>query len=97
MGIDRNLDGILDREPPVITLLVARTGAGEGIELRWNAEPDQAYTVEYSEALGSGAWIALATGVTGSQDGTAGFLQPLAVDRSIRFFRIRREDSTGAP
>jgi YVTN family beta-propeller protein len=97
MGIDRNLDGILDREPPVITLVVVRTGAGEGIDLRWNAEPDQTYTVEYSEVLGSAGWIALATGVTGSQDGTAGFLQPLAVDGPIRFFRIRREDSTGAP
>jgi hypothetical protein len=93
MGIDRNLDGILDREPPIITLVVAHAGAREGIHLRWNADPDQTYAVESSEALGNGRWIPLATGIAGTQDGTAGFLQPFAASAPGRFFRIRREAS----
>lgn len=97
MGIDRNLDGILDHEPPTITLVVVHTGAGEGIHLRWNAEPDQTYTVEYSEALGNGSWMALATGIAGTQDGTAGLILPFAASGPGRFFRIRGEASGEAP
>jgi hypothetical protein len=97
MGIDRNLDGILDRQPPVIRLVVAHANAGEGIQLRWNAEPDQTYSVEHSATLGMGDWTTLASGIAGGQDGSTSFLQPLAPDGPVRFFRIRRDAGLDSP
>jgi hypothetical protein len=89
MGIDRNLDGILDGEKPIITLAIQFANAGERIELRWNSEPGRTYIVEYSDSLTTGSWKEQTSGLTG-ESGSASFAFSKASGDAARFYRIRR-------
>jgi hypothetical protein len=90
MGIDRNLDGVLDGERPPITLSIRLLNADKEIELSWALEPDLTHTVEYSETLAPESWIPIAGGIVG-QDGVATFSDTAPASGPARFYRIRRE------
>lgn len=90
MGIDRNLDGVLDGEQPPMILSIRHLNGGEEIELSWLLEAHRPYTVEYSETLAPGNWIPMTGDIVG-QDGVATFSDSPAAAGPARFYRIRRE------
>jgi YVTN family beta-propeller protein len=90
MGIDRNLDGLLDGERPPMILSIRRSNGGEQIELFWLLEADLTHTVEYSDTLAPGGWIPITGGIVG-QDGVATFSVSPAAAGPARLYRIRRE------
>jgi hypothetical protein len=90
MGIDRNLDGVLDGAQPAIAPSIRLLNAGEAIELTWTAGHDHTHAVEYSDTLEPGSWVEAATNIV-AQDGVARFVDIPTADRPARFYRIRRD------
>jgi hypothetical protein len=88
LGIDRDLDGVLDGEERTITLSIHLTMQGEGLELRWNAGPGRPFLVESSETLNPGTWAEQAKGIMAA-NGTAVFSTIRSNNDQARFYRVR--------